>query len=191
MVSGDKGIVMFHGPPGTGKTNYIRRLLPIFTKNKKRVIIIPKNILEEVESPTFSTFMVSNFNNSKAVFIIEDAESIIAKRDESGSRSQVISTLLNISDGILNDLYKIQVILTFNTDLQNIDEALLRKGRLIAKHEFGHLSKETAKELCDNLGVSVPSCELTLANIYAQKHSPDDEILLTGTPKKKKENLGF
>lgn len=35
----------------------------------------------------------------------------------------------------------------------NIDEALLRKGRLIAKYEFKELEEKRALKLCKKLGV--------------------------------------
>ncbi len=192
--SRDKGIVMFHGPPGTGKTHYVRRLLPDLNALEKRVILIPKNILGMIESPSFNQFMIQNFAGQKIVFIIEDAESIIAKKSEDGTyRSEVVSTLLNITDGILNDIFSIQAILTFNTNLQSIDDALLRKGRLIAKYEFGFLSREQALIFSKHLGVEIQErkAQYSLAEIYALKEAEEDDLLINQNLMKKKPALGF
>jgi hypothetical protein len=48
-----------------------------------------------------------------------------------------------------------------------VDDALLRKGRLIAKHEFKALSKEDAQILLDHLKIAyVATKDMTLADIY-------------------------
>lgn len=190
----NKGIIMLYGSPGTGKTHYIRRLIAkISREGTKRVILIPKYILEQIEGPQFNNFMTSNFMDSDALFVIEDAESIVSERDQNGDgRSSLVSTLLNISDGILNDIFKIQVILTFNTELSNIDEALLRPGRLIAQRYFDTLSKEHAQKLVDHLGLDhFVEKEMTVAEIYALNEEPEDEILLEGMSPKERAKIGF
>lgn len=178
----NKGIIMFHGPPGTGKTHYVRRLIPIASKLGKRVILIPKHVMNSLESPVFNDFMLRNFVNQKILFIIEDSESIISRRPSAavgGGRSELVSTLLNVTDGILNDILNIQVILTFNTDLKAIDEALLRKGRLIAKYSFEKLSSKQSKKLANHLGLgSIEDREHSLAEIYSLGKSEEDSILI-------------
>lgn len=196
IQSRDKGIVMFHGPPGNGKTHYIRRLLPDLNKGGKRVILIPKHILESLESPNFNMFMIQNFVGQKIIFVMEDAESIITKRNANdGGRSQLVSTLLNITDGILNDIFSIQVILTFNTELTSIDEALLRKGRLIAKYEFKSLKRDNAERLADHLGLSIDTLEnkkeYSLAEIYALREAEEDDLLINQNLEVRKEPVGF
>lgn len=189
-----KGIVMLHGEPGTGKTHYIRRLLERLSKTKKRIILIPKYVLSSLESPDFNQFMLTNFVNQKTIFIIEDSESVIAKRtDDGGGRSHLVSTILNITDGILNDIFNIQVILTFNTELENIDEALLRKGRLIAKYKFEALNRENSEKLAASLGVTLPENKdtFTLADIYALKEDEDNEVLINQSLKPAKKHVGF
>jgi len=179
--SRDKGIAMFHGPPGTGKTHYIRRLLPELSKSGKRAILIPKHVLGAIESPAFNEFMLSNFIGQKIVFVIEDSESIISKRSsDGGGRSEVVSTLLNVTDGILNDIFSIQVVLTFNTDLKSIDKALLRKGRLIAKYKFDSLNHADSKRLAEHLGVDSTLLKESnnLAEIYSLKEQDEDEVLI-------------
>jgi hypothetical protein len=57
-----------------------------------------------------------------------------------------------------------------------IDEALLRKGRLILKHDFKRLTVEQAQKLSDKLGFKTTiTKEMTLSEVYNQeeKHSED------------------
>jgi ATP-dependent 26S proteasome regulatory subunit len=106
-------------------------------------------------------------DNPNSVLVIEDAENIIMQR-QPGCDSAV-STLLNISDGLLSDFLNVQVICTFNSALSVVDEALLRKGRLIARYEFGRLSLEKAQRLSLHLGnTTVISRPMTIAEIANQ-----------------------
>jgi hypothetical protein len=68
-----------------------------------------------------------------SVLIIEDAEAVIEERH--GNTNGTVANLLNISDGLLSDCLNIQLLCSFNTNLSNIDKALLRKGRIIK--QFG------------------------------------------------------
>ena len=99
-------------------------------------------------NPDFIELLIDNPNT---VLIIEDAENIIMDRKYESSSS--VSNLLNISDGLLADFLNVQLICTFNSALTMVDSALMRKGRLIAKHEFGKLSTEKAQRLSDHLGL--------------------------------------
>ena len=140
----DKGIVLLHGLPGTGKTTYLRYLIG---KIKKRVLFVSPNVAADITSPDFIELLVSNPNS---VLIIEDAENIIMDRKLNGNAS--VSNLLNISDGLLADFLNVQLICTFNNSLTMVDNALMRKGRLIARYEFGKLGIEKSQRLSDHLG---------------------------------------
>jgi hypothetical protein len=103
-------------------------------------------------------------NNPNSVLIIEDAENVIMDRKMNGNAS--VSNLLNISDGLLADFLNVQLICTFNSSLTLVDSALLRKGRLIAKYEFGKLSVKKAQQLSDHLGLKQKIVKpMTLAEI--------------------------
>jgi ATP-dependent 26S proteasome regulatory subunit len=80
-----------------------------------------------------------------------------------------------MTDGILGDCLSLQVIATLNTPREKIDKALLRKGRLIAEHEFQELSEENVKKLFDKLKIKKDVTKpLTLTEIY--NHDEDDQV---------------
>lgn len=186
----NKGIMMFHGEPGTGKTSYIRNLVPKLTTLGKRVLLIPKHIIGAMESPDFNEFMLSRFTGGQEIiFVVEDAEALITSKNSDGSdRSSLISTILNLSDGILNDIFHISIILTFNTKIVNIDEALLRKGRLLAKYEFAKLTGKDFLPLAESLGIAAKikeDAEYALSDIYALTDEVGDQLIVTHKKEKK------
>ncbi|MBC8048356.1 MAG: ATP-binding protein [Fimbriimonadaceae bacterium] len=173
FASGTKGLVLFHGQPGTGKTYYIRHLLRKMAAGKKTVIYMPPNMVDHLVDPVFMTFLTEEMKHFSeqgqfCVLLIEDAEPLLAKRQE-GVRIQGVTNLLNMSDGILNDMLNLQIICTFNVDLRKLDSALLRPGRLIARKEFKPLSELDANLLGQRLGIKHHFIgPATLGEIYAR-----------------------
>jgi hypothetical protein len=84
------------------------------------------------------------------------------------SKATSISTLLNLTDGILGESLGIQIITTFNTELYKIDKALLRKGRMLARYEFKLLAQEKSENLLKELGHESASINspMSLADIF-------------------------
>lgn len=163
----DKGIVLLHGLPGTGKTTYLRYLIG---KIKKRILFVSPSVAGDITSPDFIQLLV---NNPNSVLIIEDAENVIMDRKVSNNAG--VSNLLNVSDGLLADFLNVQIICTFNNSLTLVDSALLRKGRLIAKYEFGKLGIEKAQRLSDHLGFDT---NVTKPMTIAEITNPGDALHL-------------
>ncbi|MBX2965657.1 MAG: AAA family ATPase [Cyclobacteriaceae bacterium] len=154
------GLILLYGIPGTGKSTYIRYVTGCISKT---IIFVPPNIAQDLSNPSFAKLLMRNPNS---VIIIEDAEELLVSRNH--ERNAGISMLLNLTDGFLGASLNIQFICTFNTGLQNIDTALLRKGRLNALYEFKPLTIEKSKSLLsslekENIEVTGP---MTLADIY-------------------------
>ena len=142
------GLYIFHGAPGTGKSTYIKYMACACPE--KKFVYIPEFMMSMLNQPDVIRLLISHEN---VILVVEDAEKIIQKR-EGSDNSNMVSTLLNFTDGILSDILKLSIILTYNTNTEDIDPALLRKGRLQYKYEFQLLTKAQSMELMKHSGVS-------------------------------------
>lgn len=160
-----KGIVLLHGEPGTGKTSYIR-CLPNMGLDKE-FIFVPPSFGGHISSPKFLEFMSEHKNS---ILVIEDAESIL--RTRTGGGNHAVSNILNLTDGIIADLLRVQVICTLNCDIHQIDDAVRRRGRMIYEYKFDKLSVDLANKRLEELypgeGI-ITKVPLTIADIYNKK----------------------
>ena len=174
------GLYLFYGLPGTGKSSYIAALTS-FVDIGKKFIYLPSTFIGSLDSPDIIKLFLEDDNS---IFIIEDAEKLLINRNDNSNSP--ISALLNLSDGLLGQILNNQIICTFNTDIKNIDPALMRKGRLICAHEFKELTIDRANDLFKYLGnenIKVQS-PMVLTDIY----NCDSNVY---TIDKKKVKIGF
>lgn len=161
FIENELGIFIFNGIPGTGKSSLLKYLI---ANTSAKFIWMDSDLLANINSEAFISFIVDEAKDS--IIILEDCEKLLT--DRKLSYNQNLGTLLNISDGILGDSLKLKFICTFNSDLRNIDSAILRKGRLKGRYEFKKLSLDKTNNLCRKIGVPEMNCEASLADIYNQ-----------------------
>lgn len=158
--SKESGIAILHGVSGCGKTSYIRKL--IADNPGKKFVFLDASTFQYIGDASFIELLT---NKRDSVFVVEDCEDLLVSRDTKGNHR--ISSLLNLSDGILGDSLNLKFICTFNADISSTDKALLRKGRLKVKYEFGKLTKDKATALAVKLGKTEPVTEdMALCDVY-------------------------
>ena len=106
MKRDSKGLVLFYGAPGCGKTWTIRSLIKDLTKIGKFVVYLPPSLVEMMTDPGMMNFLSSTLmskasEGKSCVLLLEDAESLLISR-KMENRSAGITNLLNITDGLLN-----------------------------------------------------------------------------------------
>lgn len=171
-----KGLYLLSSDPGCGKTSLIKNIVKDLPDQK--IVFLPPSMTGALSDPSFLPFLSEEAID---LIVIEDAENSLRNRDEMSSSH--VSSILNMTDGILGDIIKIKILATFNTDKNSIDKALLRKGRLKFFHEFGALDPVESDRLLVKLGRSPQNKSLTLAEIYNQEE--------TGFEVKKTRAMGF
>lgn len=179
LNSRSSGLVILNGTKGTGKTTFIRHLCSKFPKKYR---IVTNAIASRLAEPDFMSYLLSN---KDSIFILEDCEQILMDRSKN-TFGGAIANILNMSDGLMSDIFNIKFICTFNADITKIDSALLRKGRCYANYEFKPLSVDKVAVLSEkhNLGINVTK-PMTLAEIYNYESTDYDNA---AKPKKK---IGF
>ena len=169
------GLSIFEGKPGTGKTFYLRHLMGVL-KESHRFYFIPTSTMGILSKPDFIGFWTDQrwlHSNKKFVVVLEDSDAALMTRG-SDNREQV-SALLNLSDGMLADFLRLQIICTINCSAADIDPALLRPGRLLCHRVFGRLDYAQAARLAESLGRRLPQTrDYSLAEVFAGQDT--DEI---------------
>jgi hypothetical protein len=163
LTNDNSGLAILHGKQGTGKSSYIRHLI---TSTDKKVIYFTSDMAQEIASPSFISFIMEQ---KGSIIVLEDCEELLAARNTGrGGLNIGISNILNMSDGLLGDALQLKFICTFNAPLKDIDKALLRKGRLVARYEFNDLSAEKANVIITEQMLDVPPqlAPISLANLY-------------------------
>lgn len=176
----ESGLLLFNGEPGTGKSSYIKYLCSGVIKRK--IAYIPVSLINQLTSPQMLPLLTEN---KDIVLVLEDAEKALISRDVS-EYTDIVQSILNLTDGILGGALNVSIIATFNTDKEKIDAALLRKGRLKVSYEFKKLTLDQTLELADKLNKDISKIHggMTLADIYNIEEDP-------GYVKKEKRRVGF
>jgi hypothetical protein len=127
-------IILLEGPPGTGKTYYIRRLVSMLVQEKlfSRLYYF---LGDGVERLNLSDCFRKN------ILIFEDCDFILG---DNGKRSRDLSKLLNLSSGFV-DVQSL-FIFTSNLPIKEVDDAFTRNGRLIARINFDMFDTSQAIE---------------------------------------------
>ena len=167
-----------HGIPGSGKSSYIKHLIHDNSDSIMFYVVdgnsvdkldhLKKGLIESTLATNRFKFMNKEEENKQKVFILEDCEKILESRTGSSGNS-AMSDLLNLSDGIIGDLVGCKFILTFNSG-ENIDPAVLRKGRTKFMYEFKAATGPRLEELAKIAGIQLTQEDrekgLTLAEIF-------------------------
>jgi len=162
------GLAIFEGSPGTGKTTYLRHLMGALRETHRFYFIPPSNI-SVLSTPIFIEFWSDarrTHSERKFLVIIEDSDAALMTR--ANDNRDEVSAILNLSDGMLADFLRLQIICTINCLAADIDPALLRPRRLLCHRVFNRLDRDAAERLAKHLGRKLPTADdYSLAEIFA------------------------
>ena len=114
------------------KTSLIRHLCSNFPAKYR---IVTNAVASHLAEPEFMSFLMQN---KDSIFILEDCEQILMSRTEN-SFGGAITNILNMSDGLMSDIFNIKFICTFNDDMKNIDRR--RKKYCYIARRYATMSK--------------------------------------------------
>lgn len=171
-------LVLLEGPPGSGKTYLIRHI--IHELPRALFVYAPTSIVGELDSPHLVPTLLSLRDETcggageidQIVLVVEDADELIESRTEL-NRGQ-LSTLLNLTSGILGDLTNMFVIASYNNVAQgSLDTAIVRRGRMLKHIKVSDISHWRATAALRRLlGEDTPpfnsSDRALLKDVYAE-----------------------
>ena len=176
-------IVIMSGTPGTGKTHLVRAML-LEVPDAMFVLISPE-MVTNLAGPQLLPLLMNYRGGTTGpiILVLEDADKCLVTRGKDNMSS--IQSLLNLGDGILGSLLDLRIVATTNAEGLQMEEALMRPGRLSKMIKVGVLDVKTArgifKRLCPkrkfpeelaDIARPVGSFKMTLAEMYAlaRKH---------------------
>lgn len=147
--------IILDGSVGTGKSYIIRGLIDAVPKCV--FVNVSPAMVASLSGPSFVSILLNThrkYSGVPIVIVIEDADEVLAARALDNMSS--ISSLLNLSDGLLGSSLNIRVLATTNAghlsnSTEGIDEAILRPGRLCRRVHVPKLSPQQAGKIYESL----------------------------------------
>jgi hypothetical protein len=176
FMESSASILLLIGPPGTGKTTFIRGLLHHAQRNA--IVTYDEKILER--DYVFAQFI----EGDAGVMVIEDADNFLKPRDEGNT---MMHRFLNVGDGLISLKGKKLIFSTNLPSVRDVDAALTRPGRCFDVISFNNYTLDEAKTLSTKLGIN-----------FEEKDSKEDTYSLAevffkqqNTNPKQEKKMGF
>ena len=163
-MASSANILLLIGPPGTGKTTFIRGLLA--HRNCSAIVTYDAQILEK------DGFFARFIEDDAEVMVLEDSDAFLKSRTDGNT---MMHRFLNVGDGLVTTKGKKMIFSTNLPSIRDIDSALIRPGRCFDIVEFKPLSLFDAKKLAEKLDAKLPErkggevIEYSIAEVFNQQ----------------------
>jgi len=154
FLNSHETILLLFGEPGTGKSKLslylFKKFCELSPSFKRAKLIKGLPVLELLISNPLE--LIESSNDNRYLIYFDDIDLPSLKRDTENANSlvtQFISLLLSATDGVLPQYNKF--IITTNLKIHEIDDALLRPGRLFAAINLKPIPYEALKDYNEDI----------------------------------------
>lgn len=143
-LASSSNILLLIGPPGTGKTTFIRGLLA--HNDSSAIVTYDTAILEK--DYLFARFIEGDDD----VMVLEDSDNFLKARSDGNT---MMHRFLNVGDGLVTTKGKKLIFSTNLPSIRDVDPALIRPGRCFDVLKFDALSQKEAEVLAAKLDIKL------------------------------------